>query len=269
MIKNIGIIGCGNIGSGVARYIEDKLTGKACLKALCDTEKDRIDKLTHSLKLNPLILLQDKLIDECDIIIEAAHMAVVRDILHQVISRKKTLILVSSGGILGNEDLIDMAEHSGAQIHVVSGAIAGLDALKAAKIGGIDSVEIITRKPPKGLLGAPYLIEQGINLDSLEQETVIFSGTATEAIKGFPKNVNVACTLGYAGIGLDKTDVTIISGPHITTNSHEVIIKGSCGEIRTITDNLPSPENPKTSYLAVLSVMAKLEDIVSTCHIGS
>ncbi|MFC2149461.1 aspartate dehydrogenase [Candidatus Auribacterota bacterium] len=268
-MKKIGIIGCGNIGAQVARYIEKELAGKATLKAVCDTDKEKTDKLSKSLTSGPEVLPQDKLVDACDIIIEAAHMDTVRDILHQVIARKKTLILISSGGLLGNEDIMARADNSGAQIHVISGAIAGLDALKAAKTGGIDSVEIITKKPPKGLYGAPYIIEEGINLDLLQQETVIFSGTAEQAIKGFPKNVNVACTLGYAGIGLDKTKVTIISGPRLSTNSHEVIIKGSCGEIRTTTDNVPSPENPKTSYLAVLSAMAKLKDLVSSFHIGT
>jgi aspartate dehydrogenase len=268
-MKKIGIIGCGNIGANLAVYIEKELSQRAVLYAVADIDQARADNLSKSLKNKPRYLQLADLVKECDIIVESAKGTVVPAIAKEVIAHKKTLLVMSSGGFIGNENLFNEAEKSGAHFNLVSGAIAGLDAVKAAKIAGIESVEIITRKPPKGLTGAPYIVEKGINLDALTGETVIFSGTARDAIKGFPANVNVACTLSFAGIGLDKTKVSIITAPTMKTNSHEIRVQGSFGEIHTVTDNLPSPKNPKTSYLAVLSAMASLKAIVGHVHIGT
>lgn len=268
-MKKIGIVGCGNIGANLANFIDKELPRQAVLYAVADIDAARAEQLSKALKSAPRVMSATDLIAACDIVVESAKGAVVPEIAREVIIRKKTLLVMSSGGFIGNENLFIEAEKAGAHIHLVSGAIAGLDAVKSAKLGGIESVEITTRKPPKGLAGAPYIVEQKIDLDALKGETVIFDGSARDAIKGFPANVNVACTLSYAGIGLDKTKVRIITSPAMKTNSHEIRIKGAFGEIHTVTDNLPSPENPKTSYLAVLSAMATLKDIVGNTHIGT
>lgn len=269
MTKKIGIIGCGNIGANLAKFIDKELPRQAVLSAVADIDTARAEQLAKTLKSAPRIMSVADLIAACDIVVEAAKGAVVPEIAKEAIARKKTLLMMSSGGLIGNENLFAEADAAGAHIHLVSGAIAGLDAVKAAKLAGIESVEITTRKPPKGLAGAPYIVEKGINLDALTGETVIFEGNARDAIKGFPANVNVACTLSFAGIGLEKTKVSIITSPAMKTNSHEIRVKGAFGEIHTVTDNLPSPENPKTSYLAVLSAMAALKAIVGHVHIGT
>ena len=133
----------------------------------------------------------------------------------------------------------------------------------------IDSVTLTTRKPPKGLEGAPYIKSAGINLNDIKEETVIFDGDADKAIEGFPQNVNVAATLSIAGIGAKKTRVRIITSPGYTRNQHEVEIKGSFGNIHTRTENVPSRTNPRTSELAILSAIATLEGLARNVKIGT
>jgi aspartate dehydrogenase len=147
--------------------------------------------------------------------------------------------------------------------------LCGIDGLKSASVGRIDSVTFTTRKPPKGLDGAPYITKNNIELSSIKEETVIFEGTADDAVKGFPQNVNVAAILSLAGLGKANTRVRIVTSPDYTKNIHEVEIKGESGNITTRTENLPSKVNPKTSQLAVFSAIATLEGIVKNVRIGT
>jgi len=133
----------------------------------------------------------------------------------------------------------------------------------------IDKATLTTRKPPKGLVGAPYLIEHNIDISSLADELVVFQGNALEAIKGFPKNVNVCAILSLAGIGAKETTVKIITSPTYMSNSHEVELEGDFGKLKSITENVPSPTNPKTSYLASLSAVAMLNTILGAIKIGT
>ncbi|MBA7660637.1 L-aspartate dehydrogenase [subsurface metagenome] len=176
---------------------------------------------------------------------------------------------MSVGGLLGNEDLLDLAKKKDCKIYLPSGALAGLDGVKSASVGRIDSITLTTRKPPEGLKGAPYIIRNKIDLDAIIKETVIFEGSANEAVEGFPKNINVSAALSLAGIGAEKTRVRIIADPNLKRNIHEVEVKGEFGRLVSRTENLPSPKNPKTSYLACLSAIATLKGIVSSIKIGT
>jgi aspartate dehydrogenase len=176
---------------------------------------------------------------------------------------------MSVGGILGKENLFRLARQKNCHLYLPSGALAGLDGVKSAAAGSIDSVTLTTRKPPAGLRGAPYLVREDIDLDSLTEEKVVFEGTAEEAVQGFPRNINVAAALSLAGIGAAKTRVRIVADPKISRNVHEVEVKGEFGRLVSRTENLPSPSNPKTSFLAILSAMATLKAIVSPVRIGT
>jgi len=147
--------------------------------------------------------------------------------------------------------------------------VLGLDGVKAARLGAITEVTLTTRKPPAGLKGAPYIEEKGIDLDAIKDEELIFEGAAGEAIKAFPKNVNVSATLSLAGIGAEKTKVRIICSPKYVRNSHEIELKGEAGTFFIRAENVPSPDNPKTSYLAVLSALATLKGIASAVRVGT
>ncbi|MFC1644212.1 aspartate dehydrogenase, partial [Candidatus Omnitrophota bacterium] len=210
-----------------------------------------------------------EIIDESDLVIEAACGEIVPDVVKAALDKGKDVIVMSIGGLLGSEDLLEAARKKGVKVILPSGAIAGIDAVKAAKTAGIESVTLTTRKPPKSLKGAPYLSEKNIDVDTLTGETVIFEGSATEAIKGFPKNVNVSALLSIAGIGAEKTRVRIVVSPEYTRNTHEIEVKGSAGILTMRTENVPSPDNPKTSYLAALAAVASLREYFDTVRIGT
>ena len=145
-------------------------------------------------------------------------------------------------------------------MYVPSGAIAGIDAIRSVK-HLLDSVTLTTTKSPKALAGAPFFETSKIKLDSITKSTAIYEGTAAEAVRKFPANVNVAAVLSLAGIGADKTRVKIVADPQSTMNQHEIVAAGSFGEIIVRVNNVPSPGNPKTSFLAVLSAIECLRSI--------
>jgi aspartate dehydrogenase len=182
-------------------------------------------------------------------------------------------MMIMSIGALADEKLWEqiksLALEHNCKVYLPSGAIVGLDGLKSASIGGINSVMLTTRKPPSGLQGAPYIERQGIDLSSLKRATVIFEGCAEDAVKGFPANVNVAATLSLAGIGAKRTKIRIIADPAISRNVHEIHVEGEFGRFETRAENIPSPSNPRTSYLAALSAVATLKKIAEPVQIGT
>lgn len=265
----VGIVGCGTIGSEIARACQVKLKDSIDLAGICDLIEDKANLLQKSLKDNVPIMKLDDLVKISDLIVEAAGANIAADILKKAITGKKDVLIMSIGGLLGNESLLEDAKAAGIRVYLPSGALCGIDGLKSASVGRIDSVTLTTRKPPKGLAGAPYITGNNIDLSSIKEETVIFDGTALDAIKGFPKNVNVAAVLSLTGLGADNTRVRIITSPEYTKNTHEVEIKGESGTIMTRTENVPSKVNPKTSQLAVFSAIATLEGIVKSVRMGT
>jgi len=167
------------------------------------------------------------------------------------------------------EEAFAMARSKNANLYIPSGAIAGIDGLEAAMIGGVTSVRLTSRKPPESLADSPYVREKGLRLSEFTGETLLFEGSAREAVKAFPFNINVAATLSFAGLGLDQTQVRIITGPGTTMNIHEIEVEGVFGRMVTRTENIPSPQNPKTSFLAVLSACALLNEILNPVKIGT
>lgn len=265
----VGIIGCGTIGSEIAKACVRRLSDKIELISLFDIDGDKIKKLEKALGKRLGAGSLERLIKKSDLLVEAASGAVAGDILKMTILARKSVMIMSVGGLLGKESLLKKAEKNGINVYLPSGALAGIDALKAASLSKIDSVTITTKKPPKGLAGAPYLTQHGIDINNVKEETVIFEGSAEDAVSGFPQNVNVSALLALAGIGAVRTKVRVVTSPSYTKNSHEVEIKGESGTIRAETINVPSPANPKTSFLAVLSAIATLKGIVGKVKIGT
>lgn len=265
----IGIIGCGVIGTELAKAIDSRFSQKAEVVALCDLDKERASKLADSLKESPRILSIEELIAISDLVIEAASKDISANVAHQAISNDKDVMVMSVGGLIGRRDLFDLANEKKVRLYLPSGALCGLDGVKSASIGKIRSCTLTTRKPPEGFRGAPYVVKNEIDLDAIKQETVLFEGTAQEAVEGFPQNINVAASLSLAGIGPELTRVRIITSPEFKRNSHEVTIEGEFGKLTARTDNLPSPKNPKTSFLACLSAIATLKGIIENVKIGT
>lgn len=267
----IGIIGCGTIGSQLAGAIEKKFSDRAELSALCDIDKDKAERLKTNSSSNPQILSIGGLIKVCDLIIEAASAKISYEVAKSTLKQCKDVMIMSAGGILDRaEELFSLAQTNNSHIFLPSGAIAGLDAVKAASMAKINKATLITRKPAQGLKGAPYLIENKIDLSRIKEETVIFEGKASEAIKGFPKNVNVCAALSLAaGITAQETRVKIVTSPDYKANIHEIQVEGDFGKLVARTENVPSPANPKTSFLASLSAIATLKNILDVVKIGT
>jgi len=261
----IGIIGCGAIGSVLCKFIDNELNDST-LVAICDIDINKANRIVKSLKSKPIVTNIDELIDESQLVIEAVSPSVVKSIMQKCIAKKKHLMVMSVGGIIQNMDLLDKLT---ARLFIPSGAICGIDGVKAAGIEKITSSTITSTKSPKSLEGAPYIVKNRIDLSKIKKKTTLFEGSAIDAIEGFPNNVNVSAVLSLAGIGPEKTRVKVVVDPDIKTNMHEIEVVGSFGRLKTITENVKSPLNPKTSHLAVLSACATLKRLTGFVKIGN
>jgi aspartate dehydrogenase len=222
----------------------------------------------EGLKSSPEMLPIEQLAEVADIVVECAPSKLVRVIVAPVVTRGKTAIVLSVGALLDNEDLIGLAKDNGGQIVVPTGALIGLDAVTAAAEGTIHSVRLVTRKPLKGLAGAPHLVENNIAIEGLTEPLRIFEGSAREAAKGFPANLNVGVALSLAGIGPDLTRVEIWADPTVTRNTHRIEVDSDSARFSMSIENIPS-ENPKTGRITALSVIACLRKQRASLRIGT
>jgi len=268
-IKKLGIIGCGAIGNDIAEAV-DKGNINVLLYACFDIDRKKYDALAAKLKnVKPVFMEAEELMKNCDLVVECAHKDAVNGIFKMAIRHNRDIMFLSAGGVLENTDLIEEARKKKINVFVPSGAVVGIDGLDAAKYSGLRKVTLITRKPPKAFKGVKSLIDKGINVDEIKTETTVYDGNARDAVKDFPQNINIAATLSLAGVGAEQTHVKIIIDPFISNNIHEIIVEGDFGRFRAITENLPSPNNPKTSYLTSLSAIVLIKKIVEPIHIGT
>jgi aspartate dehydrogenase len=268
MAQRVAIGGFGAIGRVVAQHLDRGIEGMA-LAAVSARDVARAQAamadFVHPVPVVPLA----RLWEHADIIVECAPAAVLRDIAEPALAHGRLIIVLSCGALLDNLDLVDLARRSGGRILVPTGALLGLDAVVAAAEGGITGVTMITRKPPRGLLGAPYLKANGIDITGLTRPKRVFSGTAREAARGFPANVNVAAALALAGIGPDRTNVEIWADPNVTRNTHRIEVEAEAARLSMQIENVPSAENPRTGRLTALSVIAALKKLASPLAIGT
>jgi len=267
MLK-IGIIGCGAIGGAIANEI-DKNFEETQLTACWDVKEENMNRLSNGLKNKPAYLKPVEMVQAVDFVVEAGGALAVAEILPLIVEHNKKLLVISVGGLVGQESFLQKIEAGRGELFIPSGALAGLDAIKALPKSEIESVTLTTTKPPRGIAGAPFFNENPIDLENLTEKTVIFEGTAGEAVSQFPKNINVAVALSLAGVGIKKTRVRILVDPNSEKNSHEICVKGTFGQITTRTENTPFPQNPKTSFLAALSVIASVKSLTSNIHVGT
>lgn len=256
----IGIIGCGAIGSKIAEAIARDFKKQAELVAICDIDSKKAAHLKQKLNKKVKILSISGLIKKSDFVVEAAQASISADVAEKAIAGGRDILIMSVGGLLGRENIFNKARKKNVSLYLPSGAICGFDGLKAAAISGIKKVILTTRKPVKSL---PE------RFAGIKKETMIFCGNAKDAVREFPQNINVAAALSLAGLGWRKTRVKIIASPQYRRNIHEVKIESAAGLIITRTENVPSPDNPKTSYLATLSAIAVLKQVFDTVKIGT
>ena len=203
-----------------------------------------------------------------DIIVECAPAAVLPAIAEPALRAGRIVVVLSGGALLERPDLAELAREHGGRILVPTGALLGLDAVAAAAEGTIHSVRMTTRKPPGGLAGAPHLVRHGISVDALTEPLLVFEGTAREAARGFPANVNVAAALSLAGIGADRTTIAIWADPAVTRNIHRIDVDADSARFSLQIENVPS-DNPRTGRITALSVVALLRKLRSPLAVGT
>lgn len=266
---SVGVIGLGAIGSRLVEILSREFSGQAKVDFLCDLSKEKITEIKKLWAPQAKDIPWEVLVKKSDLIIEAASQEIALRVVQKALRQNKQILVLSVGGLLISNGLPSILTKTKGKLWIPSGALAGVDALMAANQGKIRQVRLTTRKPLAGLEGAPYLKKKKINLSSIKEPTLIFEGNAAEAIHAFPKNVNVAATLALAGLGPKKTSVRIFASPTYKWNQHEVEIEGDFGRIRTQVENFPTPNNPRTSELAVLSAAATLKKIFGRVSIGT
>lgn len=273
---NVGLIGCGAIGGTLAQAITQGKAGEMKLIGLCDIDKTAMVNLFNKLNDADIFYTSDfnKLVEEkkIDLIVEAASQGVVKMVAEKALNAEKHMLIMSVGVFSDTtflNKIKNLAKKKKCKVYLPSGAICGLDGVKSASVEGIESVEIISIKNPRSLEGQPHLIENNIKIDGLTAPKTVFQGNAKDAVKGFPKSVNVAVGLSLAGIGVEKTKVTVIADPNATRTRHEIKVVGDFGELHTSVNNVLHPSNPRTSYLAALSGIRTLRKIMEPIQIGT
>ena len=263
----VGIAGLGAVGLEVARRLIAGVPGlKLTAVAVRDAEKARraLPQVGDSIAVRKMT----ELANDCDIVVECLPPALFRDVALSAIDKGRILMPLSVAQLLENGDLIERAKQKGARILVPTGALIGLDAVRAAAEGTIHCVKMVTRKPPAGLEGAPYLRENGISVSGLKEPLKVFDGSAREGARGFPANVNVAAALSLAGIGPDRTQLEIWADPNVTRNTHTISVDADTARFTMTIENIPS-ENPRTGKSVAPSTVAALRALVSELKVGT
>jgi len=251
----IGVAGVGAIGSAVCKALLDNEIDGCTLTAISDL-KPQPDMPVPNVNFETLCA-------ECDVIVEALSPDAVENLANIALDQGKILIMISSAALLRFPKLIVKAENSEGRLIVPSGASSGIDGVNALKSMGIKSATIRSTKKPIAYDGAPFIIDNHVDLAGISEKTLLFKGSALEAAKAFPANVNVAATLSLAGLGPDHTFVEVWADPAAQGNSHEIDVQGEYSKIISRVDNLPDPKNPKTSMLAAHSIIAALRQMTA------
>ena len=266
----LGVVGCGAIGSRIALSVMKELKEGFTLCALYDIDQAKAARLAGRLKVRGgAACTLDDLIRRSDVVVEAVNTPATAQIVRKSLKAGKDVLVMSIGRLLNDSSLFSLAKRSKGQLLLPSGAVAGLDAIKAAAILGIKSLTLTSRKPPAGFADNPYIREKGISFKGLSKDIVLFDGKVSDAVRYFPQNINVAAAVSLAAGPKARLRVKIIASPDVKRNTHEVVLEGSFGRITTKTENVVCPDNPKTSYLAVMSGIRTLQGFSSNIKIGT
>lgn len=260
----IGLIGAGAMGKFLLKKLNtEQLIPNYRIASVLD-EREKVKAMMSDLACQYGFTFFDEfdsfLNSDIDLVVECSNIGAVREYAPRILKEKKLLVI--SVGALADEgfytELQKTAGRNETKLYLPAGAIGGLDAIKAAGVmGDLHSVSLITRKPGEALPGG-----------EVTEETVLFNGTAKEAIERFPENANVAITLSLAGIGVHRTKVKIIADPKIDKNTHTIQAEGAFGAMEIQLQNNPSPDNPKTSYLTALSILSSLQTLNEQMIVG-
>ncbi|UOA14979.1 aspartate dehydrogenase [Sulfitobacter dubius] len=266
-VTRVAIASLGAVGLKLAQVLDAGFDGYR-LTAVSARNRDAAATRVAGFKNPPQVLPIEDLEACADLVIECAPAEFFADIAEPFLRAGKTVVALSAGAVIRNENLLQIAADHGGRIMVPSGALLGLDAVAAAAQGNIESVRMITRKPVRGLLGAPHLVTHGIDITGITAPMKIFDGTAREAAVGFPANLNVAVALSLAGIGPDHTQLEIWADPALQRNMHQIKVVSDSAHFSMEIENIPS-ENPKTGRITAQSVLALLCKLNSPLQVGT
>jgi len=262
-VRGVALIGCGAIGGVIAKAIDDGLIPAALLYVM-DADRGRAERLAASLRNQKPAVASG--VDEIardprvEVVVEAASQEAVLQYAEALLAAGKELVVLSVGALVRPEARPLLAKYGG-RVHVPSGALGGLDALRALALAGVESVELVSRKHPSKLADEPYVRERGLKLEGLREPLVVFEGTAEEAVRAFPRTLNVAASLALASGA--PVRVKVVADPSTHRNVHEFVARSKAGTLYVRAENVPHPENPKTSYLAALSAVELLRELCS------
>lgn len=263
----VGLAGLGAVGLAVAKRLEAGLEGLT-LSAVAVRDAEKAKRNLPRLGAGILLVAAKDLSAHADVIVECLPSSLFREVAIPAIDAGRIFMPLSVGQLLEHSDLVERARKSGARIVVPTGALLGLDAVRAAAEGKIASVKMVTRKPPKGLEGAPYLVANNISMSDVKSPLKVFDGTAREGAKGFPANLNVAAALSLAGVGPDRTRLEIWADPTVDRNTHTIEVDSDSARFKMTIENIPS-ENPRTGRITALSTVAALRGLVSELKVGT
>jgi aspartate dehydrogenase len=265
----VGLAGLGAIGLKVARTLDAGGIPGLTLTAVSARNPEKARRNLVDFKSQPKMVGLAELADHADIVVECIPAKHFAEVAEPTLAKGRMFMSLSVGQLLGHMHLVDIAKKTGGRILVPTGALLGLDAVRAVAEGTVASAKIITRKPPAGLKGAPFLVERNISVDELKEPLRVFEGTAREAIKGFPANVNVAVALSLAGIGPDLTRVEIWADPTVTRNTHTIEVISDSSDLSMTIRSIPSIETPATGKITALSVIAALRRLTAPLVVGT
>jgi aspartate dehydrogenase len=267
-MTRVAIAGLGAIGRALARKLADGVLPGLVLACAATRDQTKGQVWLEAQHIPCPLVEPEDFPARADIAVECAPAAALERICRPMLEAGKQVMVLSAGALLPRPELIELAKARGGQIIVPTGALLGLDAVTAAAEGRIHSVRMITRKPPRGLRGAPYLEAKGISVDGLNTAKQVFSGTARDAAAGFPENVNVAAALSLAGIGPDRTTIEIWADPAVERNCHTIEVQSDSARFSLSIENIPS-ENPKTGRITALSALAALRKLHAPLRVGT
>jgi aspartate dehydrogenase len=271
--KRVGLIGCGVIGGFILDAHAAGKIGDAELAIIFQrSERPEKKKKALSLGVKWAAKAEELWKERLDVVIEAASHEALEEYGVKILKSGVDLIPASIGALVDAgllERLTDAAAASGARLHLPSGGIGGLDAIQGLVLQGVEEIGMTTRKPPQAWKGIPYVERMGFDMDKIDAPTLLYEGPARDCVKKFPQSINIAAALSLAGIGFDRTRIRILADPGITHNTHEIRLRGEAGRLTLKFENVPVPANPKTTYLACLSVLAALRNIRSFYRVGT
>ena len=263
----VGVAGFGTIGRVVAQKLAAGLPG-LCLHAISSGNQEKAQSALQALGLTVPVLNNEALALACDVIVECAPTPCFLAIAEPALQHQCTLVTVSGAATL-TIGTGGVAEQYGGKIILATGALLGLDAVRAAAEGDIHSVSMVTRKPPRSLLKAKHVQDNNIDLTGITEPLQLFNGNAKQGAQAFPSNVNVAASLGLAGIGPELTSLEIWADPTVQRNTHTIVVDACSARLELKIENVPSEENPGTGKITALSVITALRSLAAPLRVGS